>query len=114
MDEEKPGVAVITGASSGIGESFARILSSQGFDLVITARRTERLESLAADLKQKNGTNVEIITGDLSKPEFMDKVASHIENIKNLDVLVNNAGFGGIGDFISKCHINFFLTKVKL
>jgi len=115
MDVEDPGVAVITGASSGIGESFARILSSQGFDLVITARRKGRLESLAAELKQKDGINVEILTGDLSKSEFMDKVASHIENIKNLDVLVNNAGFGGIGDFISKnSNVNVFMTMLNL
>jgi len=115
MDVEDPGVAVITGASSGIGESFARILSSQGFDLVVTARRKNRLESLSAELKQKDGINVEIITGDLSKPEFMDKVASHIENIKNLDVLVNNAGFGGIEDFISKnSNINVFMTMLNL
>ena len=102
MDVENPGVAVITGASSGIGESFARILSSQGFDLVVTARRKERLESLATELKQKDGTNVEIITGDLSQPEFMDKVAFHIETIKNLDVLVNNAGFSTLNNYIGK------------
>ena len=107
MDVEEPGVAVITGASSGIGESFARILSSQGFDLVITARREGRLESLAAELKQKHAINVEIIPGDLSQPEFMDKIASYIETIKNLDVLVNNAGFGTLANFISK---NFDVT----
>ena len=115
MDVEEPGVAVITGASSGIGESFARILSSQGFNLVVTARREKRLESLAADLKQKNGTNVEIITGDLSKPEFMDRVASHIENIKNLDVLVNNAGFGTLENYISKeSNISAFMKMLNL
>ena len=115
MDVEEPGVAVITGASSGIGESFARILSSQGFDLVITARRKERLESLASELKQKHGTNVEIIQGDLSQPEVMDKIASHIENIKNLDVLVNNAGFGTLENYISKeSNISAFMKMLNL
>ena len=115
MDVQDPGVAVITGASSGIGESFARILSSQGFDLVITARRKERLESLAAELKQKHSITVEIITGDLSQPESMEKIASYIETINNLDILVNNAGFGTIDNFISKdSDINSFMKMINL
>ena len=115
MDVEDPGVAVITGASSGIGESFARILSSQGFDLVITARRKNRLESLAAELKQKHGINVEIIQGDLSQPEFMEETASYIETLNNLDVLVNNAGFGTQEDFISKnSDITVFMMMLNL
>lgn len=115
MDVEDPGVAVITGASSGIGESFARILGSQGFDLVITARREGRLESLATELKQKDDINVEIIAGDLSLPEFMDKFASYIETIKNLDVLVNNAGFGTLANFINKgSDITVFMKMVNL
>ena len=115
MDVEQPGVAVITGASSGIGESFARILSSQGFDLVITARRKGRLESLAAELKQKHGINVEIIVGDLSQPEFMEETASYIESLNNLDVLVNNAGFGTQEDFISKnSDIRVFMMMLNL
>jgi len=115
MDVEDPGVAVITGASSGIGESFARILSSQGFDLVVTARRKDRLEALAAELKQKDGINVEIITGDLSQPEFMENVASHIESINNLDVLVNNAGFSTMEDFIGNdSKANVFMKMLNL
>ncbi|MBA7637496.1 hypothetical protein ES703_45141 [subsurface metagenome] len=115
MDVKDPGVAVITGASSGIGESFARILSSQGFDLVITARRKNRLESLATELKQKHGINVEIITGDLSQSESMEKIASYIETINNLDVLVNNAGFGTTENFISKnSDINIFMKMINL
>jgi len=115
MDVEEPGVVVITGASSGIGKSFARILTSQGFNLVITARRKDRLESLAVELKQKHGINVEIIAGDLSQPEFMEEFASHIETIKNLDVLVNNAGFGTIENFIGKSSdINVFMRMINL
>ncbi|MFX0126361.1 MAG: SDR family NAD(P)-dependent oxidoreductase [Candidatus Hodarchaeota archaeon] len=115
MDVEDPGVAVITGASSGIGESFARILGSQGFDLVITARREGRLESLAAELKQKHDINVKIIPGDLSLPEFMDELASYIENIENLDILVNNAGFGTLENFISRrSKISIFMKMLNL
>jgi len=102
MDVNDPGVAVITGASSGIGESFARILSSQGFNLVITARRENRLESLASELEEKYSINVKIVPGDLSQTEFMEEFASSIEPIENLDVLVNNAGFGTLENFIGK------------
>ncbi len=115
MDVEDPGIAVITGASSGIGESFARILSSQGFDLVITARRKSRLESLTAELKKKHGINVKIISGDLSLPQFMEEIASYIETISNLDVLVNNAGFGTGENFISKnSDISVFMRMLNL
>ena len=115
MGVKDPGVAFITGASSGIGESFARILSSQGFDLVITARRKNRLESLAAELKQNNGINVEIIFGDLSKPEFMEKVSSYIETVNNLDVLINNAGFGTGENFIGRnSDITIFMKMLNL
>ena len=115
MGVNDPGIAVITGASSGIGESFARILSSQGFDLVITARRKNRLESLAAELKQKHSVNVEIISGDLSQPEFMEEIASYIQTINNLDVLVNNAGFATSEKFISKnSDINVFMRMLNL
>ncbi len=115
MGVKDPGVAVITGASSGIGESFSRILSSQGFDLVITARRKNRLESLAAELKQKHGINVEIISGDLSQPEFMEEIASYIQTINDLDVLVNNAGFGTSENFINKkSDINVFMKMLNL
>jgi short-subunit dehydrogenase len=102
MDVKDPGIAVITGASSGIGESFARILSSQGFNLVITARRKERLEALASELEEKEGITVKIIPGDLSQTEFMEEFAGYIETIENLDVLVNNAGFGTLQNFIGK------------
>ena len=115
MDVKDPGVAAITGASSGIGDCFARILASQGFDLVITARRKERLESLASELKKKYGINVEIIPGDLSKAEFMKEFGSYIESIGNLDVLVNNAGFSTAEDFISKnSDIDVFMRMINL
>ncbi|MHA2392195.1 MAG: SDR family NAD(P)-dependent oxidoreductase [Promethearchaeota archaeon] len=100
MNVEDPGIAVITGASSGIGESFSRILASQGFDIVITARRKNRLESLASELKENYGINVEIIPGDLSENEFMAEFASRIGSIENLDVLVSNAGFSTLENFI--------------
>lgn len=101
MGLENPGMAVVTGASSGLGDMFARRLSDQGFDLIITARRKERLESLAKELREKNSTNVEVIVGDLSKMEDINKLADKVKEIDNLDCLINNAGIGGIDDFLS-------------
>lgn len=115
MDAEDPGIVVITGASSGIGESFARILASQGFDIVITARRKNRLESLASELKEKHRINVETVPGDLSENEFMEEFASRLEAIKNLDVLVSNAGFGTLENFIGQnSKASVFMKMINL
>ncbi|MBR5236453.1 MAG: SDR family oxidoreductase [Clostridia bacterium] len=85
--------ALITGASSGIGRDMAKILSQMGYDLVLTARRRERLEALATELD----TNVQILCFDLSKTE--DCYALHRE-AGEIDVFINNAGFGLFGDFL--------------
>lgn len=85
--------ALVTGASSGMGRDMARVLSSMGYDLVLTARRRERLESLAAELSGKT----EILCFDLSKKE--DCYALY-HAAGEIDVLINNAGFGIFGDFL--------------
>lgn len=86
--------ALVTGASSGIGRDMARYLSELGYDLIIVARREERLKELQSELK----TSVRIECADLSKEE---NVMALYEKIKeeDIDVLVNNAGFGTFGDF---------------
>ncbi len=94
MGWEDPGITLITGASAGIGAEFARQLASQGFDLVLIARRKNRLEKLSQELHKKFSINVEVIIGDLSNLDDNHKIVSKILNIKNLDVLINNAGYG--------------------
>lgn len=84
--------ALITGASSGIGRDMARYMSSLGYDLVIVARRKELLEELKKDLK----TNVEIECMDISNRENCYNL---FEKHKDIDVLINNAGFGKFGRF---------------
>lgn len=92
--------AFVTGASSGIGESFARKLAERGYDLILTARRGELLEKLARELEQKYEITAETITADLSKLPDIQKIEKHIAGIKNLGILINNAGFGvRAGDF---------------
>lgn len=85
--------ALITGASSGIGRDIARVLSGMGYDLVLVARRIERLEAL----KEELSTKVEILSYDLSQAE---NCYALYEQAKDIDVLINNAGFGLFGNFL--------------
>lgn len=96
---EKPGKAFITGASAGMGLCFAKHFAQHGFDLVLLARRKDRLENEATKLMSDYGIRCEIISADLSDPANITKAADHIRQIGNLDVLINNAGFATIGYF---------------
>jgi len=94
------GTALITGASSGIGEALARTLSRRGLDLVITARRADRLASLANELS--NQVNVTVIACDLAEPGGPEHLVSEIAGQGlQIDVLVNNAGIAYSGEFQS-------------
>ncbi len=86
--------ALITGASSGLGRDMARVLSEKGYDIIAVARREDKLRELADELK----TNVEIIVADVSDPDTCKKLAEHANEV---DILINNAGFGVFGDFTS-------------
>src|SRR5262245_33762850 len=92
-------VALVTGASAGIGESFANELAGSGRDLVVVARRQERLEALAARLRAEHGAQTEIIVADLATSEGIDAVAARA-GARPLDLVVNNAGFGGYRPFV--------------
>ena len=94
MNWENPGLALITGASSGIGAAFARSLSSQGFQTILIARRKEKLEKIAFQIRENISNESEILVADLSKLEDIIKVSEKIQSINNIDILVNNAGFG--------------------
>ena len=87
--------ALITGASSGIGAEIAKKLAKKGYNLVLTARRTELLENLANEIKQKHNINVDLISKDLSKYEAPKEIFDFCEeNNYSVDFLVNNAGYG--------------------
>lgn len=87
-------VALVTGASSGIGEATARLLAKHGFRVVLVARRAERLQALATEIEAQGGEALAIVA-DLSRLEEVQRVASHtLERFGYVDVLVNNAGFG--------------------
>ncbi|WP_045032941.1 SDR family NAD(P)-dependent oxidoreductase [Draconibacterium sediminis] len=98
-DFNEPGCAVITGASSGLGLCFANKLAELGFNLVLVARRSERLHEIATRLQSEFSIKCEIIRADLALAKDINKVSESIKQISNLDFLINNAGFATQGYF---------------
>jgi short-subunit dehydrogenase len=88
--------ALVTGASSGIGVEFARALARDGVSCVLTARREDRLQSLARELEQAHGVATRVVAADLADPHGVDRVLSAVADLE-VDVLVNNAGVGYAG-----------------
>ncbi len=92
-------VALITGASAGLGAEFARALAARGADVILTARREERLVELAKDLQSEYGTATEILAVDLATDEGLAAVKAKVLATPNLRWLINNAGSGLPGRF---------------
>jgi short-subunit dehydrogenase len=92
--------ALVTGASSGIGQALARRLAGHGVDLVVVARDVARLEALAAELGGEGAVEVEVLGADLADPDQLAAVEARLaEGARPVDLVVNNAGFGTYGDF---------------
>ena len=88
-------LCLVTGASAGIGAAFARVYAAHGYDLALTARRAERLEHLAAELRDAHGVDVIVLPADLSEPNAVDGLLARIAaEGRVVDALVNNAGYG--------------------
>jgi short-subunit dehydrogenase len=92
-------VALITGASAGLGAEFARVLAARQIDLILVARRADRLAALANELQAEHGTHSEILIADLATDEGVAAVKAKIAATPNLHWLINNAGFGVKGRF---------------
>jgi len=87
-------LAVVTGASEGLGKEFARQLAAEGYNLLIIARRPSLLQELKEELEKQFGVRAEPIVCDLSKSEELKLLEDRLENENSLELLVNNAGFG--------------------
>src|SRR5215471_6579769 len=92
-------LAVVTGASAGIGAAFARRLAARGFDLLLVARREDRLRALANEITALYHIRAQTIAADLTCPQDLNEVADAIRAATDLGILVNNAGFGTMGYF---------------
>lgn len=103
--------ALITGASSGLGAEFAQQFAARDFDLVLVARRSERLAALAQTLTRQFGVTVHVETADLSDPATPDRISAALSaRGVRIDTLVNNAGYGVPGSFMNqawKTHADF-------
>ncbi len=90
------GTALVTGASSGIGAVYADRLAKRGYDLILVARNAERLNAVAARLRAETGRAVKVLPADLGKKSDLVNVEAVLRDDPSINVLVNNAGFGGV------------------
>jgi short-subunit dehydrogenase len=96
---ERP-IALVTGASMGLGAEFARLLASEGYDLVLTARNGEKLATLMKEVENLHGVEAHVVVADLADPRAPAAIHDHVRSLGfDIDVLVNNAGFGMYGKF---------------
>ena len=96
-----PNIALITGASAGIGREFARYHAEKGGDMIITARRGDALDELKAEIEAKHSVSVTTIALDLGAADGADKLYEAVKG-QRIDILINNAGFGGHGPFVDR------------
>ena len=95
--------ALITGASSGIGVEYAKAFARRGTNLVLVARRKDRLETVAAQIRSESGVDVAVVAQDLSTPNSAAELEAKIRSTRTqVDVLINNAGFGTSGRFVDE------------
>ena len=98
MNTTRP-LALVTGASAGIGAAYARRLAAEGYDLILVARRADRLTQLAAELASRHGVNAQPFPADLTRDDELKGVEDRIAHEERLEFQLNNAGFGGRGRF---------------
>jgi uncharacterized protein len=116
MTSKRP-LSLITGASAGIGAAFARQLAAAGHDLVLTARRTDRLETLATELRERHAATVTVLPCDLAEPHAPRLLCEAMAQRElQVDWLINNAGYGVPGTFMANdwaTHADFLQVLLR-
>lgn len=104
----KLGTALITGATSGIGRSYALALGRRGYRLILTGRRREKLEALKGEIEAHQPAAVELLIGDLREPETLETLIARVDSCEDLSFLIHNAGYGHTEGFasLSKAELN--------
>jgi short-subunit dehydrogenase len=109
--------ALVTGASAGIGEALARVFADHGFDLVLTARRDDRLRAVALALAQQHGVRTHVVVADLADASAPSMIMDDISTAGlSIDALVNNAGYGRVGTYLDSSwreHADFLQVMVS-
>ena len=100
MIQYKQGIAVVTGAAGGLGKAFATKLAERGYRLLLVDRRPGPLEQLCDALSARYGVHTDPIATDLGKREEVEQLADRLEHMGDVELLVNNAGFGAINYFL--------------
>jgi short-subunit dehydrogenase len=108
-----PGTALITGASSGIGAVYADRLARSGYDLILVARRADKLRALAQDITSRTGRSVEAVSADLLDAVDLAKVEMLLKRDASITMLVNNAGIGATGPLLES-HIGDMERMIAL
>jgi NADP-dependent 3-hydroxy acid dehydrogenase YdfG len=96
MSKQNKGVALVTGASAGIGAVYADRLARRGYDLILTARRTDRLQALSDRLAAETGQKIEVVAADLANRADLKRVEDILRNDASITLLVNNAGVAAV------------------
>ncbi len=116
MEDRGRRIALVTGASAGLGAEFARQLAAGGHDLVLTARRRERLDALAAELREAHDATSLVVPADLSDPAAPGEILAAVAGAGlDVDVLINNAGYGMPGHYLEtnwSTHAEFLQVMV--
>src|SRR5215475_6937787 len=96
MNTQSMGLAVVTGASSGIGAVYANRLARRGYDLLLVTRNTRRMDKLAVKLAAETGRKIEVMTADLTHPNDVARLEQFLRDDRRITMLVNNAGVGAV------------------
>jgi len=98
----KTKTAIITGATSGLGEAYAKALASKGWNLLLTGRRMDRLSQLKQEFENSYGVDVKLVKADFTNFLEFENLLEEIKRLKNVDLLINNAGFGSRKGFFEE------------